>query len=183
MITPLPWLERVPTYKGQLAAFAETGSKILLPTVFLGYPLLMAADILMYRLSACLSGQDQLPHVEFCRELARRFHNLYNVEIFPEAAPIFSQIEILPGTDNRKMSKKAIITISIFLILPRWSRKRSGGRVTDPARIRKDDPGHPDVCAVFAYHGFYNKDEQANICEMCKKRQYRLWSMQKDAYG
>jgi len=167
MITPLSWLERVPTYKGQVAAFAETGKDIA-TYGFLGYPLLMAADILMYRPVGVPVGQDQLPHVEFCRELARRFHHLYNVEIFPEPAPIFSQIEILPGTDNRKMSKSYNNYINLS-DSAEVVKEKVWGMVTDPARIRKTDPGHPEVCAVYAYHGFYNKDAQQQICANCIK--------------
>ena len=167
MITPLSWLERVPTYKGQLAAFAEKGKDIA-TYGFLGYPLLMAADILMYRPVGVPVGQDQLPHVEFCRELVRRFHHLYEVEIFPEPAPIFSQIAILPGTDNRKMSKSYNNYINLS-DSPEVIKQKVWGMVTDPARIRKTDPGHPEVCAVYAYQGFYNKDKQAEICANCAK--------------
>ena len=167
MITPLSWLERVPTYKGQLTAFAEKGKDIA-TYGFLGYPLLMAADILMYRPVGVPVGQDQLPHVEFCRELVRRFHHLYEVEIFPEPAPIFSQIAILPGTDNRKMSKSYNNYINLS-DPPEVIKQKVWGMVTDPARIRKTDPGHPEVCAVYAYQGFYNKDKQAEICANCAK--------------
>jgi len=166
MITPLSWLERVPTFKGQVAAFAEQGKDIT-TYGFLGYPLLMAADILMYRPVGVPVGQDQLPHVEFCRELVRRFHHLYNVEIFPEPAPIFSQIEILPGTDNRKMSKSYNNYINLSAS-PAEVKEKVRGMVTDPARIRKTDLGHPEVCAVYAYQGFYNKEEQPDICAACK---------------
>lgn len=166
MITPLSWLERVPTFKGQLAAFAEAGKDIA-TYGFLGYPLLMAADILMYRPVGVPVGQDQLPHVEFCRELVRRFHHLYDVEIFPEPAPIFSQIAILPGTDNRKMSKSYDNFINLSATAAEVKEK-VWGMVTDPARIRKNDPGHPEICAVYAYHGFYNEENQPEICEKCK---------------
>ncbi len=167
MITPLPWLERVPTYKGQVAAFAETGKDIA-TYGFLGYPLLQAADILMYRPVGVPVGQDQLPHIEFCRELVRRFHHLYGVEIFPEPGPIFSQIAILPGTDNRKMSKSYNNYINLSDDAATVKQK-VWGMVTDPARIRKDDPGHPEICAVYAYQGFYNQEKQAKICENCTK--------------
>lgn len=167
MITPLSWLERVPTFKGQLAAFAEKGKDIA-TYGFLGYPLLMAADILMYRPVGVPVGQDQIPHVEFCRELVRRFHHLYDVNIFPEPAPIFSQIEILPGTDNRKMSKSYNNFINLSSTADEVKTK-VWNMVTDPARIRKTDPGHPDICAVYAYQGFYNKEKQEEICENCKK--------------
>ncbi len=167
MITPLSWLERVPTYKGQLQAFSEKGKDIA-TYGFLGYPLLMAADILMYRPVGVPVGQDQLPHVEFCRELVRRFHHLYGVEIFPEPGPIFSNVPILPGTDNRKMSKSYDNFINLSASAADVKSK-VWNMITDKTRIHKDDPGHPDVCAVYAYHGFYNKEEQPEICENCKK--------------
>jgi tryptophanyl-tRNA synthetase len=167
MITPLSWLERVPTYKGQVAAFAESGKDIA-TYGFLGYPLLQAADILMYRPVGVPVGQDQLPHVEFCRELVRRFHHLYGVAIFPEPGPIFSQIPILPGTDNRKMSKSYDNYINLSATADEVKEK-VWGMVTDPARIRKTDLGHPEICAVYAYHGFYNQGNQQEICEQCKR--------------
>lgn len=166
MITPLSWLERVPTYKGQLAAFKEKGKDIA-TYGFLGYPLLMAADILIYRPVGVPVGEDQLPHVEFCRELVRRFHHLYQCEIFPEPAPVFSKIEILPGLDNRKMSKSYDNFINLDSS-PEVVKEKVWTMITDPARIRKTDPGHPDICAVYAYHGFFNREEQAEICENCK---------------
>ncbi|MDO4582030.1 MAG: tryptophan--tRNA ligase [Bacillota bacterium] len=166
MITPLSWLERVPTYKGQVAAFAEQGKDIT-TYGFLGYPLLMAADILMYRPVGVPVATDQMPHIEFCRELVRRFHHLYDTRIFPEPAPIFSKIEILPGTDNRKMSKSYDNFISLSATAEEVKSK-VWSMVTDAERIRKTDPGHPDICAVYAYHGFYNKDEQPELCAACK---------------
>lgn len=166
MITPLSWLERVPTYKGQLEAFKERGKDIA-TYGFLGYPLLMAADILMYRPAGVPVGEDQAPHVEFCRELLRRFHHLYNCQVFPEPKPVFNHIEILPGTDNRKMSK----SYGNFILLsetPEEVKTKVWSMVTDASRIRKTDPGHPDVCAVYAYQGFFNKTEQAQICADCQ---------------
>lgn len=167
MITPLSWLERVPTYKGQLAAFKEKGKDIA-TYGFLGYPLLMAADILMYRPAGVPVGTDQMPHVEFSRELVRRFHHLYNVDIFPEPAPIFSQIAILPGLDNRKMSKSYDNFINLSATAAEVKDK-VWQMVTDPARIRKTDPGHPEVCAVYTYHGFFNQEEQESICADCRQ--------------
>lgn len=167
MITPLSWLERVPTYKGQLQIFKEKGKDIA-TYGFLGYPLLMAADILMYRPVGVPVGADQMPHVEFCRELVRRFHHLYDCEIFPEPAPIFSQIEILPGTDNQKMSKSYNNYINLSADTAEVKDK-VWQMVTDKSRIHKTDPGHPEVCAVYAYHGFFNKAEQPEICAACQQ--------------
>jgi len=108
-----------------------------------------------------------MPHVELARELVRRFHHIYDCEIFPEPAPVFSKIDILPGTDNRKMSK----SYDNFILLSASEDEVNAkvkGMVTDPARIRKTDPGHPEVCSVYAYHGFFNKEEQPSICAACK---------------
>lgn len=178
MITPLSWLERVPTFKDQIVQFGKEGKDISTHG-FLGYPLLMAADIMMYRSTAVPVGEDQSAHLEFTRELCRRFNHLYEKEVFPEPKALFSKIKLLPGTDGRKMSKSYGNDIPLDaeddLI-----KKRVSGMITDPARIRKDDPGHPDVCTVYTYHTFYNKEEAEDIgcrckagtvgCVACKKR-------------
>ena len=104
MITPLSWLERVPTFKDQIAQFGKEGKDISTHG-FLGYPLLMAADIMVYRGTAVPVGEDQSAHLEFTREISRRFNYLYNTEVFPEPKALFAKIKLLPGTDNRKMSK------------------------------------------------------------------------------
>lgn len=178
MITPLGWLERVPTYKDQIVQFGKEGKDISTHG-FLGYPLLMAADIMVYRSTAVPVGEDQVPHLEFTRELVRRFNHLYNSQVFPEPKALLAKIKLLPGTDNRKMSKSYGNDIPLDadekLILQRVSQM-----VTDPARIKKDDLGHPDVCTVYTYHTFYNKEESDDIelrckagtigCVACKKR-------------
>lgn len=166
MITPLSWLERVPTYKDQVQNFSKAGKDIT-TYGFLGYPLLMAADILIYRAYGVPVGEDQLPHLEFARELVRRFHHLYQCEIFPEPQALLAKIKCLPGTDNRKMSKSYNNTITLGADADEVVSKVRQ-MVTDPARIKKDDPGHPDVCAVYTYHNFYNATEAADIAERCK---------------
>lgn len=166
MITPLGWLERVPTYKDQIIQFGKEGKDISTHG-FLGYPLLMAADIMVYRSTAVPVGEDQVPHLEFTRELVRRFNHLYACEVFPEPRALLAKIKLLPGTDNRKMSKSYGNDIPLdadeSLILQRVSQM-----VTDPARIKKDDLGHPEVCTVYTYHTFYNKAEAADIESRCK---------------
>lgn len=167
MITPLSWLERVPTFKDQIAQFGKEGKDISTHG-FLGYPLLMAADIMVYRGTAVPVGEDQSAHLEFTREISRRFNHLYETNVFPEPKALFAKIKLLPGTDNRKMSKSYGNDIPLDaddkLILQRVSTM-----VTDPARIRKDDPGHPDVCTVYTYHTFYNKEEAPDIECRCKE--------------
>lgn len=167
MITPISWLERVPTFKDQIAQFGKEGKDISMYG-FLGYPLLMAADILVYRSTAVPVGEDQLPHLEFTRELVRRFNHMYECEVFPEPRALLAKIKLLPGTDNRKMSKSYGNDIPLdaeeALIL-----QRVGQMITDPTRIKKDDLGHPDVCTVYTYHTFYNKKEAPDIEDRCKK--------------
>lgn len=178
MITPLAWLERVPTFKDQVNQFAK-GGKDIMTYGFLGYPLLMAADILLYRAFGVPVGEDQLPHIEFCRELARRFNYLYQRQVFPEPQALLAKIKQLPGLDGRKMSKSYDNYITLGADRQEIEQ-RVRQMVTDPARIRKDDPGHPEVCTVYTYHKYYNTDEQEQIkcdcqqgcigCVACKKR-------------
>jgi len=167
MVTPLSWLERVPTYKEQLHQFGEKGKDIS-TYGFLGYPLLQAADILVYRAEAVPVGEDQIPHIELTREIARRFNYMYRCEVFPEPQALLSKVRLLPGIDNRKMSKS--YNNSISLAAPQAEIKEQVSQmITDPARIRKDDPGHPEVCTVYKYHTFYNQAEAPEVEESCKK--------------
>ena len=167
MITPLSWLERVPTYKGQVEQFREQGKDIT-TYGFLGYPLLQAADILMYLPYGVPVGEDQDAHIEFSRELARRFNHLYQTKLFPEPKGLFAKVKMLPGLDGRKMSKSYDNYISLCADEAEVKR-RVWQMVTDPARIHKNDPGHPDICTVYAFHGFYNAAEQPAICLACQK--------------
>ncbi|MFA7468885.1 MAG: tryptophan--tRNA ligase [Desulfotomaculaceae bacterium] len=165
MITPLPWLERVPTYKDQVAQLREQGKDIS-TYGFLGYPLLQAADILMYKASAVPVGEDQLPHVELCREVSRRFNHLYG-KVFPEPQSLLSKVPMIPGVDGRKMSKSYMNDISLTAG-EKEIKKKVRAMITDPARIRKDDPGHPDVCIVYTYHSIYSPKELEAIREACE---------------
>ncbi len=165
MITPLPWLERCPTYKEQLQ---HAGERNLATYGFLGYPLLQTADILIYRADAVPVGEDQAPHIEMCRELARRFNHLYGKKVFPEPATILNEYKTVPGLDNRKMSKSYNNVIEIS-VPPEEIYNRVRMMITDPGRIRKDDPGNPDVCSVFAFHGIFNREELAGIRSSCKR--------------
>lgn len=163
MATPLSWLERCPTYKDQLAQLKE---KDITTYGFLGYPCLQAADILAYKADFVPVGEDQLPHLELTREIARRFNFLYG-KVFPEPQPLLTAAKVLPGTDGRKMSKSYGNTIS-FADTPEVVKKKVMGMVTDPARIRKDDPGHPDICSVFAFHKVFSPEDVAEIESSCK---------------
>jgi tryptophanyl-tRNA synthetase len=154
MVTPLGWLERVPTYKEQLENITD---RDIHTYGFLGYPLLQAADILMYKADAVPVGEDQVPHVELTREIARRFNQFYG-PIFPEPQALLTPSPRLPGTDGRKMSKS--YNNAIFLADPPGVvSKKLATMMTDPARKRRNDPGNPDVCPVFDLHKIFSKQE------------------------
>lgn len=172
MITPLGWLERVPTYKEQRENITE---KDLGMHGFLGYPVLQAADILMYKADFVPVGEDQVPHVELTREIARRFNQFYPRKnrgrsprdssrevaeevpfVFPEPQPLLTPSAKLPGTDGRKMSKSYGNTILLTDPEP-LLRQKLKTMVTDPARVRRTDPGNPDVCPVGDLHKIFSE--------------------------
>jgi tryptophanyl-tRNA synthetase len=163
MITPLPWLERVPTYKSKIEELKE---KDLGTYGFLGYPVLQAADILIYKADFVPVGEDQLPHLELTREIARRFNFLYK-EVFPEPKGLLTEMPVFPGIDGRKMSKSYNNTIALS-DSPEVIHKKVNQMITDPARIKKDDPGHPDVCTVFTFHKYFNQPRLKLIEQECK---------------
>jgi len=155
MITPLGWLERVPTYKEQRENITE---KDLGTYGFLGYPVLQAADILIYRADYVPVGEDQVPHVELTREIARRFNLFYSLEgkpVLPEPQPLLTPAAKLPGTDGRKMSKSYGNTILLTDPEP-LVRQKLKTMVTDPARVRRSDPGNPDLCPVGDLHKIFS---------------------------
>ena len=158
MITPLGWLERVPTYKEQQENI--TG-KDLSTYGFLGYPVLMTSDILLYKADFVPVGEDQAAHVELTREIARRFNNFYTKDkeaVFPEPQTVLTPSPKLPGTDGRKMSKSYGNTIMLTDPEP-VVRQKLKTMVTDPARVRRTDPGNPDVCPVGDLHKIFSNTE------------------------
>lgn len=165
MITPLGWLERVPTYKEQQENI--TG-KDLSTYGFLGYPVLMTSDILLYKADFVPVGEDQAAHVELTREIARRFNNFYSKNadpIFPEPQTVLTPAPKLPGTDGRKMSKSYGNTIMLTDPEP-VVRQKLKTMVTDPARVRRTDPGNPDVCPVGDLHKIFSDkatNEKVNV--------------------
>jgi len=164
MITPLGWLERVPTYKEQRENIKD---KDLGTFGFLGYPVLQAADILVYKADAVPVGEDQAAHIELTREIARRFNGFYG-EVFPEPQTILTPAKKLPGTDGRKMSKSYGNTIMMADPEP-VVRQKLKTMVTDPARVRRSDPGNPDVCPVGDLHKiFSSKETMAKVYEGCR---------------
>ena len=154
MITPLGWLERVPTYK---EALEEYKGRQIATHGFLGYPLLQAADILIYKADAVPVGQDQLPHLEFTRELARRFQHLYK-EVFPEPQSLLTETPSVRGIDGRKMSKRYGNAILLSDSEEETSEKVMK-MLTDPARKRRNDPGNPDICPVFDLQKIFGSPE------------------------
>jgi tryptophanyl-tRNA synthetase len=176
MITPVSWLERNPTYKD---AMQQPEYKDKNNAGFLTYPVLQTADIILYDANLVPIGEDQKPHLEIAREIVRRFHYLFKKEIFTEPKELLTEIPRLPGLDGRKMSKS--YNNAIYLDDDEntiWTKVRQAK--TDPARIKKTDLGHPEVCIVFEYHKAFNKDEVEEIenacragtigCVECKKR-------------
>jgi tryptophanyl-tRNA synthetase len=164
MIVPVPWLERVPSYKDQQQQLSE---KDLSTYGFLGYPLLQSADIIVYKADAVPVGEDQAPHVELTREVVRRFNNLYG-PVFPEPKTLLTATPRVPGTDGRKMSKS--YGNAVYLKdTPEITRQKIKPMVTDPARVRRTDPGNPEICPVFDLHkAFSSSETQAWAAQGCR---------------
>jgi tryptophanyl-tRNA synthetase len=157
MITPVSWLERNPTYKEQIV---QLSNKDLSTFGFLGYPVLQAADIIIYKANGVPVGVDQVPHVEITREIARRFNFLYG-NVFPEPEAILTETPKILGTDRRKMSKS--YDNAIYLSdSPEKILKTVSRMITDPQRARREDPGNPDVCNVFEFHKLYSGRDLLN---------------------
>lgn len=180
MISPLGWLERCPTYKDQIK---EIKNKDLNNYGFLGYPVLMAADILLYKADTIPVGEDQLSHLEFTREIARRFNNFYD-NVLVEPKEQLTQSSRVPGIDGRKMSKSygnSILLGEEDDVL----KEKVRNMFTDPLKIKKDDSGHPDGCVVFAFHEIFNKERKKReeeckdglmSCVACKKQLMEMLS-------
>lgn len=164
-ITPLGWLERVPTYKAQLK---ELESKGVDNYAFLGYPVLQAADIFLYKGEVVPVGEDQLPHLELTREIARRFNATFGREVFPEPQAKLTKVPLLLGVDGRKMSKSYGNSIELGDD-PALVEKKVKSMFTDPARVKRSDPGHPEICNVWTFHSIFNAPERhAPIGEACR---------------
>ena len=160
MITPLSWLERNPTYKEQLKEMAQ---KDLHTYGFLGYPVLQAADILMYKAHGVPVGEDQSPHVELTREIARRFNHLYS-NVFPLPETLLTPEAKILGTDRRKMSNS--YNNAIFISDSKETVTTTvADMITDPQRARRFDPGRPDFCNVFSFHELYTEKEKVKEIE------------------
>ena len=163
MVVPIPWLERVPTYKEQIDQLAD---RDLSSIGFLGYPLLQGADVVVYRAQYVPVGDDQVPHLELTREVVRRFHQFFG-EVFVEPQPLLTKVPRLPGLDNRKMSKSYGNTIDLSDD-ESTVRKKVMRMYTDPKRVRADIPGTVEGNPVFIYHDAFNTD--LGLVEDFKKR-------------
>ena len=165
MIVPLPWLERNPTYKEQQD---EMSAKDLSTYGFLGYPVLQAADIIIYKANGVPVGKDQVPHLELTREIVRRFNYLYG-NVFPEPEQLLTETSKVLGMDRRKMSKS--YGNALYLSdTPEVLKTKVSQMITDPQRKRRKDPGDPDVCNVFSFHSLYSTDEQISMVDReCRK--------------
>ena len=169
MLTPLGWLERNSTYKEQLR---EIHGRDLMTYGFLGYPVLQAADILLYKANQVPVGEDQLAHLELTREIVRRFKHFYKKDIFPEPESLLTKEARILGLDRRKMSKSYGNAINLSDD-ETTLRKKVQSMITDPARIKASDPGHPEVCNVYSYYQIFGKPEKAEEvyrwCTQAKK--------------
>ncbi|MEO7438230.1 MAG: tryptophan--tRNA ligase [Candidatus Binatia bacterium] len=164
MITPIGWLERVPTYKDTQQQLSD---RDLSTYGFLGYPVLQAADILMYRATTVPVGADQVPHVELTREIARRFNHVFG-ELFPEPQAMLAAAPRVPGLDGRKMSKSYNNAVYLADEAADVDAKLSK-MMTDPRRARRRDPGDPDDCPAYTLHRIYcTPDELAYTAEGCR---------------
>ncbi|OGX08403.1 MAG: tryptophan--tRNA ligase [Omnitrophica WOR_2 bacterium GWA2_47_8] len=162
-ITPLGWLERNPTYKEQLR---EITTRDLQTYAFLGYPVLQAADILLYKARLVPIGEDQLPHLELTREIGRRFNHIYKTDFFPDCEAILTKSSRLLGIDGRKMSKSYNNAINLSDSKDAL-KKKVGSMFTDPKRIKMSDPGHPDECNVYTYYELFGPERAKEAHDWC----------------
>ena len=164
MMTPLGWLERNPTYKEQLR---EIQGRDLTTYGFLGYPVLQAADILLYKANKVPVGEDQLAHLELTREIVRRFKHFYKKDIFPEPEAMLTKEARILGIDRRKMSKSYGNAINLS-DHEAEVRKKVQSMITDPSRIKISDPGHPEQCNVYSYYQIFAQPEKITaVYEWC----------------
>jgi len=174
MLVPVPWLERMPTYKDKRDGLGLDSYG------FLGYPVLQAADILIYRAHLVPVGKDQERHIIFARDLAGRFNHLYGVDLFPLPQAKFTEFPEIPGTDGRKMSKSYGNDIRLADTSEETTEKLRR-MFTDPQKVRRNDPGRPDQCPVFKLHRVYSEaDFTAGVHRKCKTGELGCVSCKKD---
>lgn len=163
MVTPMGRLLRVPTFKEKVRQQPDNVNYGLL-----GYPVLQAADILLYKASVVPVGEDQLSHLELTREIARRFNNLY-APVFPEPRAQLTSSPLVRGIDGAQKMSKSLDNHIELSATPEETERRVRSMVTDPARIYRTDPGHPEVCNVFTLHGFYSAQHVQQIEVDCRR--------------
>lgn len=175
VLTPLAWLERNPTYKEQLR---ELSTRNLTTYGFLGYPILQAADILLYRAAKVPIGVDQLAHLELAREIVRKFNSLYDGDLV-EPTPLLTQTPKLLGIDGRKMSKSYDNSIALG-DEPEVISRKAQKMFTDPKRIKMTDPGHPDQCNVYSYYKIFAPGRQQEVYDYCSNARKGCTDCKKD---
>jgi tryptophanyl-tRNA synthetase len=175
---PLGWLERCPTYKEQLR---EIKTRELHTYAFLGYPVLQAADILVYKADTVPVGKDQVPHIELTNDIAEKFNSLYG-KIFPSVKPLLTKIPKLLGIDARKMSKSYDNSIALGNTED-VIKKKCSAMFTDPERIKLTDKGHPDKCNVYAYYNLFKKECAPDVYEYCTEAKVGCTECKKNIGG
>lgn len=161
MVTPISWLERVPTFKEKVKKQPEDVNYGLL-----GYPVLMTADIVLYKAVTVPVGEDQLPHLELAREIVRRFNILYG-DTFPEPEAKLTEFPLVPGLDGQGKMSKSYDNYIELAATPEETKKKLKTAYTDPARKLRTDAGHPDICNIYRLHKFFSKDDLTNISGKC----------------
>jgi len=162
MVTPLSWLLRVPTFKEKVKLQPHNVNYGLV-----GYPVLMTADIVLYKADVVPVGEDQLPHLELAREIARRFNNLFG-NTFPEPEAKLTSFPLVLGLDGKEKTSKQVGNHIEIALSDEETVERVMTAVTDPARQYRDDPGHPEVCNIYRLHGYFNPLQLDDIARQCR---------------
>ena len=166
MITPLGWLMRVPTFKERIRQMDTTEDSVSYGLV--GYPVLMTSDIILYKADTVPVGEDQLPHIELAREIVRRFNNIFE-PIFPEPKAVLTEAPMIFGTDGFSKMSKSLDNHLELAATPEETLKRLRPAYTDPNRLRKTDPGNPEVCNIYKLHNYFNPSQLTKIHDECSK--------------
>jgi tryptophanyl-tRNA synthetase len=165
MVTPHGWLTRVPTFKDKARQQPENINYGLV-----GYPVLMTADIVIYKADTVPVGEDQLPHLELAREIVRRFNHIFT-PTFPEPKAKLTETPLILGLDGAQKMSKSVDNHIELALTPEETKKRVMAAVTDPQRQYKSDPGRPEVCNVYSLHSHFNPEQVEDIAEKCRSAQ------------
>ncbi len=164
MVTPLGWLLRVPTFKDRVRQMEETEESVNYGLV--GYPVLMTADIILYKADTVPVGEDQMPHLELAREIVRRFNHLFG-PTFAEPKGKLTETPLIVGLDGHQKMSKSLDNHVELAASPEETRRRVLTAFTDPQRLRRTDPGRPEVCNVYSLHKLFNPDRVEDIYQQC----------------